>query len=452
MNKKNFLLANCLIFTAITNQNAFAVESREYEELKREIKTLERKYQDKIEDLENKVSELETESKADQVNLKNDSPASAYKSIFSNQFNPAIGLVLNGRYSQFSSESSEIAGFAIGEEGERGDEGFSLDETELNFAANVDDKFRAASTIALVEENGETEVEIEEAYIQTTANDYLPDGFSVKFGRSFWTLGYLNEHHAHSDDFADRPLNYRVFLNKAYNDTGVETSYVMPFANFYTEIGSGLFQGDDFPFGNSDGEGVNAWSAYVRVGDDLDHKTSWRFGLSTLNGKANNRASNEDSVYFSGDTDLYIADLRIVHAPTGNNKNKEVIFQAEYMLRDEDGTYEDQTAATGAVDFSENSSGFYAQAIYKFLPEYRIGVRYSELYSADTPTGLVGSSLDADGYDPKTYSVMADYTPSEFSRIRFQYNNEELGTTAKTDHQYILQYVMSLGAHAAHKY
>ena len=44
-------------------------------------------------------------------------------------------------------------------------------------------------------------------------------GLNIKAGRAFWTLGYLNEHHAHADDFADRPLPYRAYLNKAFNLT-----------------------------------------------------------------------------------------------------------------------------------------------------------------------------------------------------------------------------------------
>ena len=70
---------------------------------------------------------------------------------------------------------------------------------------------------------------------------------------------------------------------------------------------------------------------------------------------------------------------------------------------------------------------------------------------ANIPSGLVGSMLDANGHDPKAYSVMVDWTNSEFSRVRFQYNQEEL-TEGIDDSQFTIQYVMSFGAHAAHKY
>ena len=70
---------------------------------------------------------------------------------------------------------------------------------------------------------------------------------------------------------------------------------------------------------------------------------------------------------------------------------------------------------------------------------------------AGVAAGLAGSTLDASGHDPNTISVMADWTNSEFSRIRLQYNREEL-SSGNTDNQFILQYTMSIGAHGAHAY
>ena len=59
--------------------------------------------------------------------------------------------------------------------------------------------------------------------------------------------------------------------------------------------------------------------------------------------------------------------------------------------------------------------------------------------------------LDSQGHDPKTYSVMGDWTNSEFGRFRLQYNRENLDN-GKADNQFILQYIMSIGAHGAHPY
>jgi hypothetical protein len=45
---------------------------------------------------------------------------------------------------------------------------------------------------------------------------------------------------------------------------------------------------------------------------------------------------------------------------------------------------------------------------------------------------------------------MFDYSNSEFSRIRLQFNRDESGL--KNDNQFTLQYIMSMGAHGAHAF
>lgn len=428
--------------TMLLNSNHAVADASEIELLRQEIANMKNMYESKIEALESKVAGLDTPQQATET-YKQEA-----RRIRGNEFNPSVGLILNGKLSSFSSESSEIAGFAVAHEGERGKEGFSLGETELNMTANIDDKFKGHATLAFVQEEGEDKVELEEAYIETLGGT-LPHGLNVKAGRAFWTLGYLNEHHAHADDFADRPLPYRAFMNKSFNDDGLEVSYLLP-TDIYAEVGAGIFRGDDHPNGGAD-SGTESWSAFARVGSDVDHNQSWRAGLSTLQGSSNGRATNEDAVNFTGDTQLYIADARYTYAPTGNSANQEIILQGEYFKRYEDGSYEDTEAATGNVALDDDSSGWYTQAVYKWAPKWRAGVRYSQLEAADTPAGLAGSALDAEGHNADSFSTMVDWTNSEFSRLRLQYNHEELASGIEDD-QLILQYTMSLGAHGAHKF
>jgi len=203
--------------------------------------------EDRVKDLEAKLAELEKKGSTSSNNISENTK------IYGNEFNPSIGIILNGRYNNFSAKTSEMPGFARGEEGERGREGILIDESELNFSSFIDDKFYGSLTAAIVREDGSDKVELEEAYIQTTPDFNFPDGMSLKAGRAFWTLGYLNEHHVHADDFADRPLPYGVYLNKGFNDDGAEITYTLP-TDYYAEIGGGVFRGDDFPMGGSDGE------------------------------------------------------------------------------------------------------------------------------------------------------------------------------------------------------
>ena len=437
------IIAHIVLATSLWSSTSLAATDSDIKSLREEFNNIKNSYEDRISNLE---------SKLDKKNpiLNN---ANSTRNIYSNSFNPSIGIILNGKYSAFSKKTSNIAGFSIGEEGEREKEGFSIGESELNFSSNIDDKFFGSLTAAVVNEDGADKIELEEAFIRTSPEFGLPTGFEIKAGRAFWNLGYLNSNHAHTDDFADRPLSYRAFLNNSFNDDGVQLSYVLP-TDLYAEVGGGTFRGDDFPFGGGDGTG--SYSAYGRIGGDIGNNQSWRFGLSTLSGEAKTgRVTNEDTVTFIGDTDLYIADLKYVFAPTGNAKNQELTFQGEYFYRDESGTYEetneDGSVLTGKVNFNDGNSGWYVQSIYKFKPQWRAGLRYSELLSANTLSGLTGSTLDSNNHDPKSYTAMVDWTNSEFSRVRLQYNREELSKN-NYDNQIMLQYVMSFGAHSAHKY
>ena len=440
------------LISLLLNGAALAAQDNDIQAMKAEIQSMRQSYESRIAELESKLSKIESQ-KPSAPQAVSGSPAPAGNSgrnIRDNSFNPSIGVILNGRFGGYSEDNSSITGFAIGEEGERGKEGFAVDESELNFSTNVDDKFYGSVTAAIVREGNEDKIELEEAYIQTLPGMGLRNGANVKAGRALWTLGYLNEQHSHTDDFADRPLPYRVFLNNAYNDDGAEVSYVLP-TSFYSEIGGGVFRGDDFPFGGASGGGFDAWSAFARIGGDIGENQSWRLGGYTLSGDTGGRAGNGESVNFTGDSNLYAADLRYVWAPTGNPREQEVTLQGEYFWRSEDGAYEDFAAATGEVAFDEHARGWYAQSVYKFLPQWRLGYRYSRLKTPDVPVGLLASALDAGGYRPEAHAVMVDWTNSEFSRVRLQYNHEEL-SRSQNDDQILLQYIMSIGAHGAHKY
>lgn len=426
---------------------AMAADATDMKTLLQEIKALKKSYESRTAELEKKLKQLE-KTQAKQSGNPPSSSASR-RDIKDNSFNPSIGVILNGRVSGFSKSTSEIAGFGVGEEGERGSEGLSLDESELNFSANVDDKFYGSVTAAIVREDGEDKVELEEAYIQTLPGVGLPDGARVKAGRAFWTFGYLNEHHAHSDDFADRPLTSRVYLNGNFNDDGVEFSYVLP-TDMYAEIGGGIFRGDDFPAGGSV-SGLGAWSVFARTGGDIGDNQSWRIGAYSLQSDVNGRTTNEGMVTFVGENSLYAADARYTWAPTGNATEQELIAQGAVFYRNEDGTYSDANAGTGTLAFNDSSIGWYAQAVYKFARAWRVGVRYSRLHAPDTPAGFAGSALDAQGHDPHTYSIMGDWTNSEYGRIRLQYNREKLDN-GSADNQFLVQYIMSIGAHGAHPY
>ena len=463
------------------------------EELAAQIDALKQDYEKRIAALEAQIAAMKAMPPA--AAGKAAPAARVYKRTGDNSFNPSIGVVLNAMYSEYSEDGSSLPGFQLGHESERPDEGLALGHSEVTMSGNIDDKFRGALTLGLGAHGSETEVELEEAYIETLAGSGMPDGVRLKAGRALWTFGYLNEHHAHGDDFADRPLPYKAFLDGAYNDDGAQLSIVLP-GDLYKEIGGGVFRGGDIPFGGSE-TGREAYSAYVRLGGDVTDNSALRVGAYMLDGEAVNRegahgheedehAHDEDehgddehghdhAEYFSegsfaGDTRLFGVDFRYTYAPTGNARDRELILQGEYFRRSEAGVYtlEEEHCAdpgdeneNGVQDggetfhghelcemeaeserFNGDASGWYAQAVYKFMPRWRAGIRYARLTAPDD------AELEDDNLS--TVSAMLDWTNSEFGRVRFQYNRESFGDVR--DDQFILQYVMSLGAHAAHAF
>lgn len=434
-----------LINIFVNNTPLLAEEhSTELSALKREIQELKDTYNSRLHDLEKKLSDASAKPSS---NVETSQAASAQSK--NNAFNPAISLILNGRLSEFSQSKAQEPNLRFGEEGGRANEGFSVDETELNATSNVDDLFKASMTVAAVPSDGSTELELEEVYFETTPGAGLPTGLNLKAGRSLWTFGTLNEHHAHTDNFADRPLPYRVFLNNAFNDDGVQASYILP-TNTYVELGGGGFRGDDFPFGGSNKSVLGAYSAFARVGDDIGDNQEWRLGGYLLDGDVGSRSLSESDFVFSGRSRLFATDLRYSIAPTGNSRAQEIAFQGEYFWRRELGEY--RALQTNDVEkrISGWNTGYYLEAVYKFAPAWRIGLRYSELNPlGNTPPPLLSSASQT--RKPSDIAAMIDWSHSEFSRFRLQYNRADFDNRAP-DHQVTLQYILSIGAHGAHVY
>ncbi len=383
-----------------------------------------------------------------------------------NAFNPKISLILQGIYADYSSVAEpDVGGVVLGPETGFAAPGLSLGESELVIESNVDTLFHAWATIALENENGETVVAVEEAYVNTLT---LPAGLAVKFGRFKSDIGYQNHIHAHAWEFVDEPLVYRALLATSLQDDGLQLRWIAP-TDLFVELGAEALRGQAFPAGGEPRDGVNGYTGFMHLGGDAGIGGSWRLGLSHLKADANNRATGEDvTTLFTGDSDLSIVDLVFKWAEDGNPAKHNVVFNAEYFHRKEDGNlvYDPDGAdpdpgeagptPSGAYDGTQK--GFYVQAIYQFVPRWRFGVRYDQLSSENSVPGAVPGTSTAlatladNSYDPRRTSVMLDFSNSEFSRLRVQYNRDESRPGGESDDQVFLQYIMSLGAHAAHQF
>ena len=145
---------------------------------------------------------------------------------------------------------------------------------------------------------------------------------------------------------------------------------------------------------------------------------------------------------FNGDRALFGTDFRLAWAPTGDARQSQVILQGEYLWQTDDGVYtlEDDAMEEHELTTDGSSAGWYAQAVYKLAPQWRIGARYARL----SPS----SAADID-HAPSALAVMGDWTSDRFGQLRLQYNRESLAS-GEDDNQVVLQYTVSLGGHTGH--
>lgn len=393
--------------------------------------------------------------------------ATGSRSPGSNAFNPAISAIVMGSYVSYDDAlERELAGFQLGGETDYVPEGLSLNESELILSANVDQRFYGQLTLGLHDGEEGAELDIEEAFFDTLG---LPGGTGLRFGRFYSGIGYLNQHHPHAWNFHDAPLPYIAFLGGQFGDDGIRASWVAP-TDLYLELGTEFYQGGRFP-GGTDPDFGDVATAFARIGGDVGRSHAWRAGLSALwaspagregGGHAHGGAVGPD-VEFTGDSDLLIADVVWKWAPNGDYRRRSLTLQGEYFYRDERGAVEFAEAGESAeLAYDGTQRGWYVEGVYGFNPRWRAGLRYERLSTANdltvlgltaglTPDEVLEESGLQDGDDPVRWGAMVDYSPSEFSRIRLQYNRDETQGDG-VNNVWVLQYVMSLGAHGAHAF
>lgn len=353
-----------------------------------------------------------------------------FTAIQANELNPDISVILDGYYKQNNTALSHR------------EEGFGLGHTELSLSSPIDDLFEGRLTAVLEEHEGETELELEEAFLQTTG---MPYNLSVRGGRFLSQIGYLNSLHLHQDDFVERPAAYRALLGSHYFDDGLRLNLLLP-TPFYWQIGAEAFDGGRLSEGDED---IGAFTVNTRFGGDLSRSQSWQMGLSWLRNRqihgeheedhADEEEHEEDHDHGHGPEytgeNLYIADLVWKWAPNGNNRQQQLTISGEYLYAD---------------DLNENATsddvhkGWYASAVYQFAPQWSAGVRYGEV---DLKEAHGDHFHDQ---ELEETDVMLAWSHSHFSTVRLQYTHQEALGFEEADNTVMLQYVMSFGAHGAH--
>lgn len=356
--------------------------------------------------------------------------------------NPQIGVVVDGYYQDGQRHNSER------------EEGFGLGHTELNLSSNIDDKFHGALTAVLESHGDETELELEEAFIETLA---LPYGVNVRAGRFLSDFGYLNNQHMHTDSFVERPIAYRTFLGSHYYDDGVRANIVLP-TDLYVKFGVEALSGNKMS-SVEDGSKVGIYTTTMKLGNDFSESSSWQFGLSYLRNENGKVKEFEDHDHGHGHEEehdhshaaavtganLYGADFVWKWAPDGNYKYSNFTLSAEYMLLDGvvDSKYKND------AESPDNLSAYYVSGVYRFNPSWSTGLRYGEAESYDGHAH--GDHMHFTALNDKEMDAMIAWDSSHFGTIRAQYTRID-NQDSETDNVFTLQYVMTFGAHGAHAF
>ncbi|HEX9207874.1 MAG TPA: hypothetical protein VF851_06535 [Steroidobacteraceae bacterium] len=460
--------------TALAPVAGHADTAEDLAALRAEIAALKQDYAERVSQLEARIEELEATSAgapaaaagspAAMAAVPADTPpAGGALPSGASAFNPAISVILTGTYANLSQDPATwaIAGFIPGgDEIGPGERSFSLGESEVTFAASVDPYFSASLTAAL---SAEGDLGVEEAFFRTTG---LPSGFTLKGGRFFSGIGYLNEIHAHAWDFVDQPLAYQAFFGGQLAQDGLQVKWLAP-TDVFLEFGAEAGNGNAFPATREGSNDLNSVALFTHVGGDIGDSIGWRAGLSWIDADATGReyadvnaAGDPVTNAFTGQSRTWIADATLKWAPGGDARARALELKAEYLQREEEGRLAyDLAGANLDGAYRSRQDGWYAQAVYRFAPRWRAGLRYDALDSGDTHIGLVDTGMLARSdfpllapATPSRITLMADWSPSEFSRLRAQYAWDDARDGGNTDEQWLLQYIHAIGAHGAHKF
>lgn len=165
-----------------------------------------------------------------------------------------MNLSFDGQFALAYSSDRNLDRLEVGDHDPQ-QRGFNARNLELALDGAVDPYFEGFANIVLkLNNDNETEIEAEEAFLQTTD---LPYGLQLKAGQFFSAFGRINPTHPHTWDFADDPLVHGLFLGSdGLRGVGAQVSWTVP-VSWYSQ----------FIFGIQNGRGNTGFS-FRNPGDD----------------------------------------------------------------------------------------------------------------------------------------------------------------------------------------
>jgi hypothetical protein len=332
--------------------------------------------------------------------------------------------------------------------------GFTLPNAEVVFDGGVDPYFKGVGNIVWkLDQNGDTNVELEEAYLLTTA---LPWNLQLKAGQEFVEFGRFNPQHPHQWEFVDSNLiNDRMFGPEGLRSVGARLSWLTP-TPFYSELMLSVL--------NSEGESAFSYRnfeplygrppvdrpvsslaellwvpRYVAAFDLTDSQTL----VTGVSGAFGPNASGSNT-----NTAIYGVDVFWKWKPEWQSGGFPfVAFQSEGMARRyEAGATADDTQGMPLPFENLYDWGFYSQVMYGFTQRWVAGLR-GEWVSGDA----AAFHPDPNREWRIRFSPDVTFYPTEFSKVRLQYNFDRAQITGD-DSSVWLQLEFLLGSHGAHKF
>lgn len=427
-------------------------------ELQQQMQRSQQTYQSRLQALERRLTQLEQEKiTASAGSAVAPQPASASSPLSSKQERP-LRIGLSGLFAAggSSADNDELEGLQAGGHDPRR-EGFTVQNIELSLGATVDPYFDAqANIIFLIDTEGETVVELEEAFLTTRA---LPWGLQFKAGQYYTEFGRQNPQHPHVWAFVDQPLVLsRLFGGDGLRSQGARLAWLTP-APWYSELYLGAQNangetvssflaegagGDPETLGgyaliDRDGRNLDdlLYSARWLNGFDLSDTLSMNLGFSGLIGpNASGQSTNTTIV----GTDVYLK----WQPAYGQRGFPFVSWHTETLQR----RYEVGDSGDPVQEILKDW-GLFSQALWGFRPGWVAGLR------AEFAEAAGGFSTADDPFRDrrKRLSPNLSWYPSEFSKLRLQYNRDwaEHLAAGNADSLF-LQLEFSLGSHMAHTF
>src|SRR5881227_2928454 len=369
-----------------------------------------------------------------------------------------MNISLDGLFALAYSSARDLHNIEVGDHDPQ-QRGFNARNTELAFDGAVDPYFEGFANIVFkLDNDNETEVEVEEAFMQTTS---LPFNLQLKGGQFFAAFGRLNPTHPHTWDFVDTPLVNGLFLGPdGLRGVGAQTSWTLPLP-WYSQL----------IFASQNGRGSTGFS-FRNPGDDgmiFDRITTdrgarglqdfvwiprWENSVDlsptqvVLAGVSGAFGSNETGA--NSRTQIYGADfLYKWKSARAEGGFPFVKWQTEFMYR----RFEAGRGANESFPVAETFQdwGVYSQIMWGFKKGWVAGIRGDYL-------GMEESKFTDDFERQSRSRISANLTwyPTEFSKIRLQYNHdffeENFFLPGRDVDSVFLQFEFILGAHGAHKF